>query len=162
MAAKKSLTKAQQHHEQHRPPRRRKEHTRPNGFPSPPLPAEEIHRFLPPTPRPAPRRPAYLGTASAADAMSSSHWRSTAATQSRPTLQIWPLRSRAPPSTGRTPTTCKLKENLDYEAIASPSPLRAGITGESDVGSGRCSLELSKNCSEERESARGEMRAHLS
>jgi hypothetical protein len=53
------------------------------------------------------------------------------------------------------PTTCKLKENLDYEVGASPPPLPAGIADESGVGSGRRSLELSENCSKERERVKG-------
>jgi hypothetical protein len=65
-------------------------------------------------------------------------------TQSRPMLQICPLRSETPVSMGRNATTCKEEGHLLYEAGASPPPLPTGLAGESSVGSGRHSLENSR------------------
>jgi hypothetical protein len=73
--------------------------------------------FFPPTPRSAPKRPAYFwGRRQPPDAKASSHRRSAAATQSRSTPRILSLKSGAPPITGRNATTCR-EEKLAYYVV---------------------------------------------
>jgi hypothetical protein len=101
--------------------------------------------FFTPTPRLAPMRPAYFwGRRPPPDAKASSHRRSAAVTQSRSTPRILPLRSGAPPSTGRNATTCR-QERLAYLNYY------AGIAGGRALDRAGALGRYLENCRDERE-----------